>query len=121
MVVNRITTMGGRAGGGSRGGGGGSRSWDGSTNRTAFGRVGSAMINAYENGNAADRAAARKQMEAIVKKMPTAILSKYAASASDAAWLTRKGSGPASEYSRPRHEYNFALSKIYNKELAKRK
>ena len=110
--------MGNRAGGGARGGG---RSWDGSTNRTQFGRVGSAMINAYENGNAADRAAARKQMEAIVKKMPTAILSKYAASASDAAWLTRKGSGPASEYSRPRHEYNFALSKIYNKELAKRK
>ena len=110
--------MGGRAGGGARGGG---RSWDGSTNRTQFGRVGSAMINAYENGNAADRAAARKQMATIVKQMPTAILSKYAASASEGAWLSRKGGGPASEYSKSRWEYNKALAKIYNTELAKRK
>ena len=79
------------------------------------------MLNAYEKGNAADRAAARKQMANVIKKMPTETLAKYASSASDGAYFSQKGMGPKSEYSKWRHDYMVALSKTYHAELAKRK
>ena len=114
-----ITTMGGRAGGGARGGGG--LNFDATNGRTAFGKAADKMAKAYQGGSAADRAAARKQMESLVKRMPTDRLKTAAKNASEAAWLSSKSNNPASMYSHSQFQLNTALSKIYNTELSKRK
>ena len=111
--------MGGRAGGGARGGGG--LKFDGTNSRTKFSKVGDKMWNAYQGGSAADRAEARKQMAALVTRMPTDRLKTAAKNASEAAWLSSKNMNPVSQYNHSQFQYNTALAKIYNTELSKRK
>ena len=110
--------MGGRAGGGARGGG---LKFDGTNSRTKFAKAADKMIAAYEKGNATDRANARKQMAALISRMPTDRLKTAAKNASDAAWLSSKANSYVGGYNHSQYQYNTALAKMYNTELAKRK
>ena len=100
--------MGGRAGGGARGGGGAAGM------SAAMDRATTALYNAYNGGGAEALKAAKKQVAAEIAKMPLKQIEANLWTTTQAAYATRKGVGPKSEYNAKVHRYNTALSRLYN-------
>ena len=106
--------MGARAGGSGTGWGAGSRG-------ASFDNATFTLYGAISGGNKSSIVKATNVLKQVASKMPTSDVKQIAASANEAAWLTKKGNGPKSEYNAATYKYNSTLSKVFNAEANKRK
>ena len=111
MVVNRITTMGQRAGGGARSGGGGA---GGGFSQQSFDRATDKLYAAMQSKDKGAIAKAKEQVAAQIAKMSPERIKASAQSASEAAHYASKQMNPKSQYNPTQFKYNIQMSKLYN-------
>ena len=125
MVVNRITTMGQRAGGGAGGRnavvGGKASIFGTQAFKDRFDRHTTALYEAIKSGNNSAISKAKAVVKKDISQMHTVVVKASAANSSDAAFYSSKQNNSKSQYNPTQYKYNKTLAQLYGSEAAKRK